>query len=112
MNRYRSIPVSISSLATYPKTDRTYHVALKPTLGKADKIVPGMKATIQIQGQKFDKALVVPANFLNRQSDGSYSVKLKLANGKTDNRAVTIGASNKDSAVITKGIEKGQVIVR
>ena len=112
LNRYRSIPVSISSLATYPKTDGTYHVALKPTLGKADKIVPGMKATIQIQGQKFDKALVVPANFLSRQPDGSYSVKLKLANGKTDNRAVTIGASNKDSAIITKGIEKGQVIVK
>jgi hypothetical protein len=112
LNRYRTIPVSISSLATYPKTDGTYHVALKPTLGKADKIVPGLKATIQIQGQKFDKALVVPANFLSRQPDGSYSVKLKLANGKTDNRAVTIGASNKDSAIITKGIEKGQVIVK
>ncbi len=112
LNRYRSIPVSISTLATYPKTDGTYHVTLKPTLGKGDNIVPGMKATVQIQGQKFDKALVVPANYLTRQPDGSYTAKLKLANGKTENRAVTIGASNKDTVVITKGIEKGQVIVK
>ncbi|MFK7910171.1 MAG: hypothetical protein AB8F34_06160 [Akkermansiaceae bacterium] len=112
LNPYRNIPVSISKLAAYPETDGTYAVMLSPTLNKTEKIVPGMKATIKINAQKIDKALTVPANYLTNQPDGSYTVKLKLADGKSEDRKVAIGASNKDTVVITKGLEKGQVIMK
>ena len=49
---------------------------------------------------------------MTRANDGSYTVKVKLADGKTAERAVTATVSNKEWVVITKGLEKGQVIVK
>lgn len=111
-NRYQNIPVTITALASHPQIDGTYRVTLKPELPKNMNVVPGMKATVKVVGQKIDKALTIPSTFLTNQPDGTYTVKLKLADGKTEDRTVTIGASNKDSVVITKGLEKGQVIVK
>jgi multidrug efflux pump subunit AcrA (membrane-fusion protein) len=111
-NRYRNIPVSLSKIATHPATDGTYRATLKATLGENDKIVPGMKATVKIIGQKLDKALTVPTVYLKQELDGTHTVKVKLADGKTEKRKVTIGASNKNTAVITQGLDKGQVIVK
>lgn len=112
LDRYLNIPATISSLATHPETDGTYRVTLSPSLGKNAKIVPGMKATVKVSGRNIDNALTVPAGYLTRQPDGTYTVKLKLADGKAEDRRVTVGASNKESAVITKGLEKGQVVVK
>ena len=112
MNPYRSIPVAITKLSPYPGIDGFYPVELKPNLAKTDKIVPGMKAKVTISSQKIEKALTVPTSFLHRQADGSYTLKVKLADGKTEDRVVSVGESNKDSAVITKGLDKGQVIVK
>ena len=112
LNRYAPIPVTISQLATHPETDGSYRVILKPTLAQDTPIVPGMKASAKIQGHKTDTALTIPTDFITHQADGSYTVKLKLADGKTEDRPITIGASNKTKAVITKGLEKGQVIVK
>ena len=71
-----------------------------------------MKATAHITSLSMDKALKVPAGFLNHADDGSFTVNVKLADGKTDPRKVTIGPASKDWVVITKGLEKGQVIVK
>ena len=112
LNRYQGIPVKVTGLATHPETGGTYRVTLQPTLPKGQNIVPGMKATVKIQGQKIEKALAIPADYLTRQPDGTYTVKLKLADGKTKGHQVTIGASNKNTVIIAKGLEKGQVIVK
>lgn len=112
LNRYQSIPVTITQLASHPETDGSYRISLKPTLAKDHTIVPGMKATVKVHSHQKNKALTVPASYLKHQPDGSYTVKLKLADGKTEDRKVTIGTSNKDTVVITQGLEKGQVIVK
>ena len=112
INRYHNIPVSISQLASYPEINGTYQVTLKPTLAATDPIVPGMKASVKVLGQKIDNAITVPASFLLLQPNGKFTVKVKLADGKTEDRPVTVGASNSETAVITRGLEKGQVIVK
>lgn len=112
LNSYRNFPVAVSKLATHPETNGSYAVTLSAELPKGMDIVPGMKATAKIISRKMDKALTVPADYLTRQPNGSYTVKLKLADGKTENRKISISTSNKDSVVVTKGLEKGQVIVK
>jgi len=111
-NRFQTFPIAITEVASYPETNGSFRVSLKPTLPKGQKIVPGMKATATVISLNLDKALTVPASYLKTAADGSFTVSLKLADGKTDTRTVTIGASNKGNAIITKGLEKGQVIVK
>jgi len=110
LNRYQNIPVTIASIGSHPQTDGTYHVTL--TVDADTAAVPGMSATVKLITGQIAKAITVPADYLTRADDGSYTVKLKLADGKTEDRAVVIGDSNKDTVVITKGLEKGQVIVK
>ncbi len=112
LDPYKIFPVSLSTVASYPETDGTYHTTLKPTITGKLKVVPGMKATTRIVSHKIDDALKIPIGYMTRANDGSYTVKVKLADGKTAERAVTATVSNKEWVVITKGLEKGQVIVK
>jgi len=112
LNSYQSFPVSITSIASHPETDGTFRATLKPTIPADLNVVPGMKATAHIISDKMTKALKIPVAYLTRTDNGSYTVKVKLADGKTADRDVTTGTSNKEWVVITKGLEKGQVIVK
>lgn len=109
---YRNIPVSITSLATHPHTDGTFHTILEPSLTEGVQISPGMKANVRIITNRADQALKIPVDYLSNTDDGGHSIQLKLADGKTAERKVTIGKSNEQWAVITEGLEPGQVIVK
>lgn len=110
LNRYQSIPVTINSIGSHPQTDGSYHVTL--SVNADTDVVPGMSATVKLITGQLAKAITIPADYLTRADDGSFTVKLKLADGKTETRPVVIGDSNKDTVVITKGLEKDQVIVK
>ncbi|MGB1259179.1 MAG: efflux RND transporter periplasmic adaptor subunit [Akkermansiaceae bacterium] len=112
LNRYRQIAATASSVATHPEADGTYRVTLTTTATKNLTIVPGMKATVKITSTDLPKALLVPASYLGTSNDGKHTVKVKQADGKTATRPVEIGAYNADTVVITKGLNKGQVIVK
>jgi HlyD family secretion protein len=118
LNRYQDIPVQLTHIASYPKTDGSYHVTLKPTvstlppLPKGLAIVPGMKATTHITSNSMAKTLKVPTDYISRADDGGYTVDVKLADGKTESRKVAVGPASKKWVVIIKGLEKGQVIVK
>jgi len=112
LDRYHSFNVQLTDLATHPGTNGSFHVSLKPTIPKGLAVVPGMKATATITSLSLDNALKVPSDYLTRADDGGYTVKVKLADGKTSERKVTVGPASKDWAVITEGLEKGQVIVK
>ena len=112
LDRYSSFAVQLTGIDTHPRTDGSFHVTLKPTLPKDLPVVPGMKATATIISHSLATALKVPADYLTRADDGGHTVKVKLADGKTSERQVTVDPASKDWAVITKGLEKGQVIVK
>ncbi|MEM1084061.1 MAG: hypothetical protein AAGI48_08040 [Verrucomicrobiota bacterium] len=56
-------------------------------------------------------AISVPAKALQAAADGSWSVELKMAEGKTERRQVDRGHATKERVEITAGLEKGQVVV-
>ena len=112
LNPYKRFSVKVSGLATHPSTKNTFLTTLEPALPSDITVVPGMKASVKILTHVMDEALKVPIEYLSNANDGSYTVEVKLADGKTATRTVTVGASNDKWAVITKGLEKSQVIVK
>ncbi len=112
LDRYQSFPVTLTGIGSHPEADGSFHATLTATIPATLKVVPGMKATIRIISQSVDKALKIPASYLSRADDGSYTVKVKLADGKSADRSVTVGPSNKEWVVVTKGLEKDQVIIK
>ncbi len=112
LNPFKSFPVTLTNLNAFPETNGSFRVSIKPELPKELSVVPGMKASVTLTSLDLDKALTIPVSFLKAESDGTFTVKLKLADGKTDVRTVSVGQSNKTDAIITKGLEKGQVIVK
>lgn len=112
LNRFQSFPVTISHIASHPNTDGTFLTTLKATLPENLAVVPGIKASVKIITNKLDQALIIPADYLTHTDDGGYSVNVKLADGKTAERKVTISKSNTDNVIVTEGLEKGQVIVK
>lgn len=112
LNSYRSFPVTISSIASLPDTGGSFPTILKADLPDGLTVAPGTKATAKIITNKIDQALKIPSEYLSNTSDGGHTVKVKLADGKTADRKVTISASNDKWAVVTAGLEKDQVIVK
>lgn len=112
LSRFQTIPVKLSHLADYPETNGSFRVTLQPQVPESLKLVPGMKATANIISHSVDKALKIPAAYITSANDGTHTVQLKLADGKTAPRQVTVGPANQDWVVITKGLDIGQVIVK
>ena len=68
----------------------------------------GMTATAKI-AVKIPSVLVLPNSALIRQDDKDYVMAVKK--GKAVKTAIHIGLSNKESTVITSGLQAGELIV-
>jgi multidrug resistance efflux pump len=58
-----------------------------------------------------DDSISVPTKALQAAADGSWSVELKMTEGKTKRRTVERGRATKEQVEILSGLEAGQVIV-
>ena len=112
LNPYQRFPVKVNDIADYPSAKNLYLTTITATLPSDISAVPGMKAEVKIISSVIEEAIQVPVDYLQETVDGGHSVQVKLADGKSSIRRVTIGASNKKSAVITQGLDIGQVIVK
>ncbi len=111
-NPLKSFPVKITNVASYPSTKGTFLTTLAADLPADQAAVPGTRASVKIITNSMDQALVVPLDYLKTTDSGGHTLQVKLADGKTATRGVTVAASNDKSAVISGGIEQGQVIVK
>ena len=105
LNPYKRFSVKVSDVASHPSTKNTFLTTLEPALPSGIAVVPGMKASVKILSHIMDDALKVPVEYLSEANDGSHTVQVKLADGKTATRTVSIGASNDKWAVITEGLD-------
>ncbi len=106
------IPLTLKSAAVYPGVDSKYHVELTPSEGlKEHGLVAGMKGKITLITKRLDNALVVPVRALKEESDGTYTVKIKLADGASESRVVALGTEANGKIEILSGLEAGQVVL-
>lgn len=105
-----SIPVGVRSSSLVPDTGGKYQVSLKASWPKDLQVAVGNPATVHMLVYHNPKAIVVPAKALKYGAKG-WAVEVKLADGKTERRAVTRGAQSGDEVEILSGLEVGQVII-
>jgi len=105
-----AIPVTLTSVSPVPTPAMRHHAVFAADWPKDKQPAPGATAEIYIITYTSEDAISVPANALAFGTSG-WEVELKLADGKTQKRAVTRGRLNGDHVEILDGLEPGQVIV-
>jgi HlyD family secretion protein len=105
-----AIPVKVSSIGQSPLLDGTYEMELAATWPKEMKPVVGQELAIKLVSYAKADALAVPVKSLDFGASG-WSVEVKLTDGKTERRAVTLGRSTGELTEIVSGLEAGQVVI-
>ena len=104
------IPIKLLKISPTPNPAGTYRVDLAATWPKESLPVTGATTQIRLIAYQQASTIVVPSKALTFRETG-WTVEVKLADGKTENRAVKRGRISNDETEILSGLEVGQVIV-
>jgi multidrug efflux pump subunit AcrA (membrane-fusion protein) len=113
-----SFTATVKSAASVPGADGRYRIQIdteweghKPGEFPPDlEVAAGMNMECNFLIRQSDAALVLPVKALRAGPDGSWTVEVKLADGKTEARPVKRGRSSGGVVEITAGIDPGQVV--
>lgn len=105
-----SIPVSLKSISATPAPDLTYPATFDATWPENFNAVPGQALHVRFVSYNTEKAITVPTKAISYGPKG-WAVEVKLADGKTEDRAITKGHSDGEDTEITAGLEVGQVVI-
>lgn len=92
--------------------NRSFNVEVK-VANKDNSIKPNMIASLLIADQKLTDALVIPANAVERNAEGSYIMVVSNEKGKNiaRKRAVTTGVEYNGQTVVKEGLQAGDKII-
>jgi len=102
--------VELLKLAEVPDTNRTYGAVFDAAFPKDIKPTMGQTVKIRVISYSAEKAITVPVSALLFNEKG-WTVEVKLADGKNEQRVVSRGKSSGKEVEITAGLEPGQVII-
>ncbi|MCF7675375.1 MAG: hypothetical protein K9N23_05970 [Akkermansiaceae bacterium] len=104
------LPVKLLATSPTPGTDGRYRADLNLTWPEGITVTPGATAEISLVSYQQAQAIAVPTKALTQTATG-WTVEVKLADGKSEQRAVKRGRVSKDLTEILSGLEAGQVIL-
>jgi multidrug resistance efflux pump len=104
------LPATLLNVSPTPATDGRYRANFELAWPKDLTIVPGATAEITVVSYQQPEALAVPTKALTQTATG-WNVEVKLADGKSERRAVKRGRSSKEQTEILSGLEAGQVVI-
>lgn len=108
----RRLAVTVESVAPYPEADGKYHVVLVVGALPDDlALVAGMKGSAKLITFQKNEAMAIPVKALEEAPDGSFLVKIKLADGASEKRPVTVGRESNGLIEVLTGLEAGQVVI-
>ena len=91
--------------------EKTRTVQVRCDLPNTDgRLLPGMYATITVESNPNDKAIVIPLTAVFTEGDADY-VFIAIDENHYQQRAVEIGLRLKDKAVITQGLQPDERVV-
>jgi membrane fusion protein, heavy metal efflux system len=91
--------------------ENTRTVQVRCNLPNADgRLLPGMYATITVESEPEDQAIVIPLTAVFTEGDSDY-VFIALNEHHYQQRSVKVGLRLKDTAVITQGLKPGEQLV-
>lgn len=112
-NAWESIPMGGELISSHPNFSHQWLVAFTPkAAGSAvDSAMVGSKANVTIVAGSFDNVLSIPVSAVKSNPDGTYTVKVKMAEGEPKVTVVELGRHSGDKVEVLKGLENGQVIL-
>jgi RND family efflux transporter MFP subunit len=106
--KYNAKVIAINPVGTVTSGVVNYSVTLE--ISDSDgSIKPGMTATLNIEVERHDNALLVPAKAVKTQ--GTQKVVSVESQGQVVQKIVTTGLSSDSSIEITSGLQEGDVVV-
>ena len=108
------LSVELGKVATHPAVDGKYHIQLilsGEKLPEGLSLVPGMKGKGKITIGDEGDSLAVPSKALKEEEDGTYTVKVKSADGQEASTPVTVGAESSGMIVVLSGLQEGQIVI-
>lgn len=113
------LSATIQTVAGVPGADGRYRVDLLPEWPEKDKlewpadldVAAGMSFECRFVVHQEDRAITLPAKALQPGDGGTWTVQVKMADGKSETRPVTRGRAHGEQVEIEAGLEDGQVII-
>ncbi|MCW1921944.1 hypothetical protein OKA05_05230 [Luteolibacter arcticus] len=114
-----ALTATLEEVATLPAADGKYRIDLTPEWPEDEKlefpadleVAAGMNFDCRFIVHQNDQTITLPAKALQPAAGGTWTVQVKMADGKGESRVVTRGRVSGDKVEITSGLENGQVIV-
>ena len=108
---WKSFQCSVSSVTTAPNLKGKWDVSLSAKLDGNQKLAAGESVKVEFVSYRNEDALSIPAKAVTENSDGSFSVNLKMASDKHEKTTITLGESNSKNVEVLSGLSEGQVII-
>ncbi|MFT6180496.1 MAG: HlyD family secretion protein [Paracoccaceae bacterium] len=105
-----AFPVTLTTLAGAPNSGDQFAVSMSVELPEDSPLVTGMKAKVKLITYSQENAISIPKDAITNK-DGKSTVKLKMADGKDEVRAVKTGHAADGKTEILEGLEVDQVIL-
>lgn len=106
-----ALAATVQKIGAVPETDGRYRVDLQAELPADLAAVPGMNFECRFVVHKSETAVTLPAKALRAAEDGKWNVQVKMADGKSETRAVQRGRMSGDRVEIVGGVDPGQVVI-
>ena len=110
-NPWKSTVVDAELVSKHPGLSHQWQVSFTPKEGNLNGVLIGSKANVSIVTSSTDNVLSIPANAVKSHPDGSYSVRVKMAEGDPKVTKVELGKQAGDKVEVLNGLENGQVIL-
>jgi multidrug efflux pump subunit AcrA (membrane-fusion protein) len=114
-----ALTATIQEVAGVPAGDGKYRVDLLPEWPEKDKlewpadldVAAGMSFECRFVVYQEENAIAVPAKALQAGEGGTWTLQVKMADGKSETRPVARGRAHGELVEIVSGLEGGQVVI-
>lgn len=114
-----ALTATLDEIARIPASDGKYRIDLTPEWPEDEKlefpadldVAAGMNFDCRFIVHNDDQAITLPVKALHAADAGTWTVQVKMADGKSETRTVTRGRVSGEKVEITGGLESGQVVI-
>lgn len=110
-NPWKSIPMKSKLVSEHPNFAHQWLVSFTSQADLPAGVMIGSKANISIVTTSADNVLSIPVNAVKSKPDGTYTVRIKMAEGDPKVTTVKLGRQAGDKIEVLSGLENGQVIL-
>lgn len=108
--RFRGRVTRIATTGVATSNVVTFEVKIEVLSRDKSLLKPVMTANLEIVAAESEDTIIIPADAISRNKEGKRIVKVKVAEGKTEEREVELGISNGAQTEIVDGIAEGEEV--